>query len=179
MIDDEYGWVTAVSPTTNLLIGYFWRSKDYPWFSAWRNSDEEDGSPSARGLEFGTTGVHQPFPELAAMPTVLGRPTFSFLDAGASHSRAYCMFLCESAGLEEGVQSGERPASSFPLPRFGNLSSKPNRDLLFCALTRRFHALWLFALRGLHICLSVVSVCDAVLCYACAYVSIYAIMQRV
>jgi hypothetical protein len=29
--------------------------------------------------------------------TVLGRPTFAFLDAGASETRSYCMFLCESA----------------------------------------------------------------------------------
>ena len=106
VIEDEFGWVTAVSPTTGLLIGYLWRSVDYPWLSAWRNS-AADGSPAARGLEFGTTGVHQPFPELAAMPTVLGKPTFTYLDAGASHTRSYCMFLCpvKGTGLGAGVKS--------------------------------------------------------------------------
>jgi hypothetical protein len=106
VIEEEFGWVTAVSPTTGLLVGYLWKSEDYPWLSAWRSSDA-DGAPAARGLEFGTTGVHQPFPELAAMPTVLGRPTFSYLDAGASHTRSYCMFLCpvKGTGLDAGVES--------------------------------------------------------------------------
>ena len=106
VLEEEFGWVTAVSPTTSLLVGYLWRSEDYPWLSSWRNSDA-DGAPAARGLEFGTTGVHQPFPELAKMPTVLGRPTFSYLDAGASHTRSYCMFLCptEGTGLGAGVNA--------------------------------------------------------------------------
>lgn len=104
VIEEEFGWVTATSPTTNLLVGYLWRSKEYPWLSAWRNSDN-CGAPAARGLEFGTTGVHQPFADLAAVPAVLDRPTYSYLDAGASHTRSYCMFLCpvEGARLRAGV----------------------------------------------------------------------------
>src|SRR5436190_19177053 len=35
-IDDEYGWTTASSPSGGLLIGYIWKTADYPWFNAWR-----------------------------------------------------------------------------------------------------------------------------------------------
>src|SRR5437867_4003732 len=61
-IDDEYGWVTAATPNQGILIGYIWKTSDYPWVSLWR--DTQNGRPSARGLEFGTTGLHQPYPAL-------------------------------------------------------------------------------------------------------------------
>ena len=35
-IDEEHGWVTASSVSGGLLIGYFWKTSDYPWFNAWR-----------------------------------------------------------------------------------------------------------------------------------------------
>jgi len=49
----------------------------------------------ARGLEFGTTGMHQPFPILTAKLSIWGKPTFQFLDAGASATRRYMGFLAK------------------------------------------------------------------------------------
>jgi hypothetical protein len=57
----------------------------------WRHV--QDGKPLARGLEFGTTGLHQPFPVLMSKPRIFGRPTFTYLDAGASVARVYAAFL--------------------------------------------------------------------------------------
>jgi hypothetical protein len=74
-----------------LLIGYIFRTADYPWLNIWRHV--EDGKPLARGLEFGTTGLHQPFPVLVSKPRILGRPTFVYLDAGESATRVYTAFL--------------------------------------------------------------------------------------
>jgi len=59
VIDGEFGWVTATSASKELLLGYMWRTADYPWLNFWRHV--ADGKPLARGLEFGTTGLHQPF----------------------------------------------------------------------------------------------------------------------
>ena len=53
----------------------------------------QDGKPLARGLEFGTSGLHQPFPVLVSKPRILGRPTFAYLDAGESATRVYTAFL--------------------------------------------------------------------------------------
>jgi hypothetical protein len=100
----RFGWTTATSPNTGLLIGYIWRTADYCWFSNWRQA--QHGRPSARGMEFGTTGVHQPFEALAQQPRVLGRPTFDFLDAGMKRTRSYFMFLArlpEDGSFARGV----------------------------------------------------------------------------
>jgi hypothetical protein len=36
VIEEAHGWVTAANPALGWLIGYFWRTTDYPWVSLWR-----------------------------------------------------------------------------------------------------------------------------------------------
>lgn len=102
-IDEEYGWATASNARRGLLIGYLWRASEYPWFNAWRHV--EKGKPTARGLEFGTTGLHQPFPVLVAKGRIFGRPLYAYLDAGETVSRTYACFLLKIPADYRGVVS--------------------------------------------------------------------------
>lgn len=102
-IDDEYGWVTAATPAKNLLIGYVWKTKDYPWVSLWR--DTREGKPSARGLEFGTTGLHQPYPVLVRKGRIFGRSLFEHLDTGETAAKSYAAFLFKIPSDFAGVAS--------------------------------------------------------------------------
>ena len=61
--NDKYGWVTACNPGKNLMLGYIWETEDYPWINFWRSM--ENDNPMAFGMEFGTTGLHEPFPVVA------------------------------------------------------------------------------------------------------------------
>ena len=61
--NQEYGWVTAYNPGKNLLLGYLWKTEDYPWINFWRHA--ENVIPIAFVMEFGTTGLHEPFPIVA------------------------------------------------------------------------------------------------------------------
>lgn len=103
VIDGEVGSVTAYSPTHGLILGYLWRTSDYPWLNVWRHV--ADGKPLARGLEFGTTGLHQPFPTLVKKGTIFGRPLLDYLDAGESRTRHYIAFLVEAPKDFAGVGS--------------------------------------------------------------------------
>lgn len=100
-IEQPHGWVTATSPTTRLLIGYFWKTSDYPWVSHWR--DVRNGAPAARGLEFGTTGLHQPFPILTRKGRIWDRPLTEYLDSGESTRKEYLAFLLEIPSDFRGV----------------------------------------------------------------------------
>jgi hypothetical protein len=91
VIDGDLGWAAATNASQELLFGYIFRTADYPWVNLWRYS--KDGRPMARGLEFGTTGFHQPFRRLLAKPQIFGRPTFAYLDTGESATRMYTAFL--------------------------------------------------------------------------------------
>ena len=122
-IDDEYGWVTASSLSSRLLIGYLWKAADYPWFNAWRYV--EGGRPAARGLEFGTTGLHQPFPVLVKKGRIFDRPLYTYLDAGQTESRSYAGFLMRIPNDYRGVARITYARGRLQLHAHGN----PRRDL--------------------------------------------------
>lgn len=100
---DPHGWVTAFTPSQGLLLGYLWPRCHYPWVSLWCSST--DGEPRARGLEFGTTGLHQPFPILTRHPRIFGLPTFEHLDAMETFQKSFCCFLLEIPTDFCGVQA--------------------------------------------------------------------------
>jgi hypothetical protein len=74
-----------------LLIGYIWTTSDYPWLNIWRHV--VNGKPAARGLEFGTTGLHQPVGILVAKGKIFDRPIYAYIDAGQTVTRSYAAFL--------------------------------------------------------------------------------------
>ena len=91
VIDAEYGWTTAANADKGLLIGYLWKTDDYAWYDDWRNV--RDDRPFARGLEFGTSGLHQPFPVLVRKGKIFDRQIFVHIDAGETVTRSYMNFL--------------------------------------------------------------------------------------
>ena len=101
-IDEEYGWATASNPSKGLLIGYLWKTEEYPWFNAWRHVDE-NRKPLARGLEFGTTGLHQPFSALVEKGRIFGRPLFAHIETGQTVTKSYANFLFKIPPDYEGV----------------------------------------------------------------------------
>jgi hypothetical protein len=98
-IDEDLGWVTAANPARGLLIGYVWQTEEYPWLNIWRRLD--NGVPAARGIEFGTTGLHEPFPTLVKKGTIFERPIYRYIDAAEGQTRSYVGFLAE---IPEGYQ---------------------------------------------------------------------------
>lgn len=58
----------------------------------------------ARGLKFGTTGIHQPFGVLVDKGTIFGRKLVTYLDAGASTTPNYIAFLAATPANWQGVQ---------------------------------------------------------------------------
>ena len=99
---EEYGWVTACNPGKGLMLGYIWKLSEYPWLNIWRNVDK-DGEPAARGLEFGTTGLHRPFGDMLAKRTIFGRTLCEYCDAGQTIVKSYLMFLSEIPAQYNGV----------------------------------------------------------------------------
>lgn len=89
--DQKNGWVTACNPARQLMIGYLWETRDFPWLSFWRHV--VDGKPLARGLEFGTTGLLQPFPVLARKGQIFGRQLLEWIDAGETITKRFTAFL--------------------------------------------------------------------------------------
>ncbi len=87
------GWITAYSPTHQLLLGYAWKRSHYPWINHWLHSEPQ--GVMYRGMEFGTTGIHKSLKEIweQRLTSLLDEPTSRFIDAGESQSRFYFSFL--------------------------------------------------------------------------------------
>lgn len=98
---DEFGWVTACNPRARLLIGYLWKTEAYPWLNLWRY--RQNGRVAARGLEFGTTGYHQPFGTLVRQGRILERSLYEYIDAGETVKKSYVGFLAHIPDDYEGV----------------------------------------------------------------------------
>jgi len=103
--DVEHGWVTAANAGKGLMLGYVWNVSEYPWLDIWRNV--ENGKPAARGLEFGTTGLHRPFGDMLKKGTIFDRPLYEYIDAGQEIVKSYVAFLAEIPGDYRGVESIE------------------------------------------------------------------------
>jgi len=98
----ETGWITAYSPAYNLLFGYAWKRSDYPWIHLWQHW--EGDMITYRGIEFGTAGIHQPFPEILNTAVhLLGEKTFEYIDAGESVSKNYFSFIYKPENKFTGV----------------------------------------------------------------------------
>ena len=132
VVEEARGWVTAANPGKGLLIGYTWVTAEYPWLNIWRHV--QDGRPLARGLEFGTTGLHQPFPVLAKKGTIFGRPLVAYLDAGETQSRGYVAFLAEIPKDYKGVEGLKYEAMGKNVKiTLRERESSPGRDLTVTA----------------------------------------------
>ena len=99
----EYGWVTACNAGKGVLLGYFWKTDEYPWLNIWRYI--HNGQVAARGLEFGTTGLHQPFPALVKTNRILDRSLYEYADANQTVGKSYAVFLLKIPQDYRGVAS--------------------------------------------------------------------------
>ncbi len=122
IIEDEYGWVTATSPESGLLLGYLWKSSDYPWLNIWRHV--KDGKPFARGLEFGTSGLHRPGSDLVSKGRIFDRALYRYIDADEKQSFRYAMFLAEIPRNFDGVASLEFVDSKIRITESGRRARK-------------------------------------------------------
>ncbi len=95
---DEFGWITAYTPEFNLLFGYVWRRKTYPWISLWQDFD--GGQIRYRGLEFGTTGMHKPYKQIIEEGNheVFGERSYLLIDAGETQQKSYIGFMLKTPG---------------------------------------------------------------------------------
>jgi len=109
--NDKYGWTTAYNPGKKLMLGYIWKTENYPWINFWRSM--ENGVPMAYGMEFGTTGLHEPFPVIAKKGKIFDRNIYAFIDANEVITKTFAAFLTKIPEDYNGVEKIEATNSLF------------------------------------------------------------------
>ncbi len=123
--NDKYGWVTACNPGKKLMLGYIWKTEDYPWINFWRSM--ENGVPMAFGMEFGTTGLHEPFPVVAKKGKIFDHNIYAFIDANEVISKSFTAFLAKIPEDYKGVEKIDITDSSFIIKE----KNRTSRDITY------------------------------------------------
>jgi len=94
--DAKFGWITAYTPEINLLTGYLWQRRTYPWISLWQHFNGAD--ICCRGLEFGTTGMHKSYKQIIEEGNheVLGERSYLMIDSGEMQQKSYLGFMLKT-----------------------------------------------------------------------------------
>jgi len=123
--NDKFGWVTACNPEKNLMLGFLWKTEEYPWINFWRNM--ENGIPTAFGMEFGTSGLHEPLPVVAKKGKIFDQNIYDFIDANAVVSKSFTAFLAKIPSDYKGVEKIEVDNSLFVIKE----KNKASRDITY------------------------------------------------
>jgi len=113
LMEGDPAWFTAVNPRLRILIGYCWKSADFPWLGMWNESRSMhtppwNGKAVSCGLEFGLSPhTKRPMPE-----RVFGIPTLAHLPGDGTKNAVFHAFITEvppnctgvrEVHMEEGV----------------------------------------------------------------------------
>ena len=85
-----HAYVTAIHPEKKLIVGWIWRTADFPWLQNWENYPEN--GKLARGLEFSTQPYDIPRRQAVDMHSLFGAPTYQWLPAKSTVEKNWAMF---------------------------------------------------------------------------------------
>jgi hypothetical protein len=104
----EKSYFTMFHTGYRVLIGYVWRTKDFPWMGDWQENQRVaqppwNGEVVARGMEFGTTPFGGPMKNVVAEGSLFGVPVFRWIGARERLTARYLAFVVEIPGGFRGV----------------------------------------------------------------------------
>ncbi|HLK61512.1 MAG TPA: hypothetical protein VKU00_33495 [Chthonomonadaceae bacterium] len=120
----DWGWFTAINTHKNLLIGYIWPRKDWPWAANWEENKFRDGKPwnsqgVTRGIEFGTTPFAYSRKESVMMGKLHDTPVYRWISAREKQTISYAAFLAPIPAGTTGVKSVELTGDSVKITLTG------------------------------------------------------------
>ncbi len=104
----ERSYLTAYHTDYRVLVGYVWRTRDFPWLGDWQENRRMtippwNGEVVARGLEFGTTPFEGTMQEVVEEGTVYGVPVYRWIGGRERLTVRYVAFLAEIPEGYKGV----------------------------------------------------------------------------
>lgn len=103
IFSDSVGWVTIYNPRLKLLLGYIWKTVDYPWIHF--KNELAFGKPHYQGFSFGTAGFSDKFSNAERIANQFHQvKSFEFIDAKSSLAKGwYCFFVSLPGGYEKTI----------------------------------------------------------------------------
>ena len=86
-----------------------------------------NGVPAAFGMEFGTSGLHEPFPVVAKKGKIFGQNIYDYIDAGEVITKSFAAFLAKIPSDYNGVEKIEVNNSAFTIKE----KTSSSRDITY------------------------------------------------
>jgi hypothetical protein len=102
----ELAWFTMFHADYRALIGYVWRTADFPFMGDWQENGRNtqlpwEGKVQARGMELGTTPFGGPIESVIREGDVFGKPTVRWIPGRQRQVVRYVSFITE---IQEGFR---------------------------------------------------------------------------
>lgn len=96
----ELSWFTMYHEDYKTLVGYIWKTADFPWMGDWQENGRNkqipwDGKAIARGMELGTTPFGGSMEQVVSAGPIDGEPTYRWIGGRQKVETAYVAFLLE------------------------------------------------------------------------------------
>jgi hypothetical protein len=98
----QYSFATALHPKKRLLVGWVWRTADFPWLQNWEHYPPT--GKLARGLEFSTQPYDIPRRQAVDMHSLFDTPTFRWLPAKSTIETNFVLFYTSTPEGFTGVK---------------------------------------------------------------------------
>ena len=101
----KLAWVTALHPEKKLLLGYLFKTEEYPWLQTWESYPAQ--GMMARGLEFGTQAFDLPRRQVITENSLFGQLLYRWLPALSTIKTDYLVFWTQVPDGMQGVDQIE------------------------------------------------------------------------
>ncbi len=96
----EHAWFTMYHDDMKALIGYVWKTADFPWIGDWQENGRNkqvpwQGKVKARGMEFGTTPFGGPMQNVVSEGELWGAAQYRWIPGRQRLTARYVAFLLE------------------------------------------------------------------------------------
>jgi hypothetical protein len=96
----------AWSPKSKVLIGYVWKSSDFPWLGIWeenhrRTAPPWNGQTLTRGMEFGVSPLPETRRQMIERGSLFGVPSYRWIPARQTLRVEYRAFVTTAPSISE------------------------------------------------------------------------------
>ncbi|MBI1353085.1 MAG: hypothetical protein GC160_01980 [Acidobacteria bacterium] len=104
----ETAWFTMYNEDYRALVGYIWKTADFPWIGDWQENGRNkpipwEGKTKARGMEIGTTPFGASMEAVVSAGPLWGTPTYRWIGGRQKAETRYVAFLLEIPETFRGV----------------------------------------------------------------------------
>ncbi len=109
-------WFFAYSPRTQVVIGYVWKTADFPWLGIWEENESRAGKPwnnrtTTLGMEFGVSPIPESRKEMIDRSKLFGVPCYRWIPAKSKVSIEYHCAIGQASAIPESLKEFEGATS--------------------------------------------------------------------